>query len=75
MKTKQHFTKEKQWVNNEIKEEIRKYLEKKKRNYNLTKSLRCSKSSCKRGVHSDTSLPQEIRKISNKPFHNHLKEL
>ena len=66
-----------QWVNNEIKEEIRKYLEtkKKKRNYNLTKALRCSKSSSKRGVHSDTSLPQEIRKISSKPLHQSPKRI
>ena len=45
--------------------------QKKKKNETTTlqKSLRYSKSSSKRGVHSDTSLPQEIRKLSNKPFH------
>ena len=48
---------------------------KKKRNYNLTKALRCSKSSSKRGVHSDTSLPQEIRKISSKPLHQSPKRI
>ena len=34
----------------------------------------CSKSNSKRGVHSDTGLPQETRKISNNLSYN-LKEL
>ena len=32
----------------------------------LPKSMGCSKSSSKREVYSDTSLPQETRKISSK---------
>ena len=32
----------------------------------LPKTIRCSKSSSKREVYSNTGLPQEIRKISNK---------
>ena len=35
----------------------------------------CSKSSSKREVYSNTSLPQETRKISNKQSTLHLKEL
>ena len=31
----------------------------------LYKSMKCSKSSFKKKLHSDTILPQEIRKISN----------
>ena len=34
--------------------------------HNLTKSMGCNKSSSKREVHSDTGLPQEIRKMLNK---------
>ena len=34
--------------------------------HNHTKSMRCSKSSAKREVLSDSGLPQETRKISNK---------
>ena len=34
--------------------------------HNVPKSMRCSRSSSKREVHSDTGLPQETRKISNK---------
>ena len=33
---------------------------------NPTKLMRCRKSSSKREVQSDTGLPQEMRKISNK---------
>ena len=36
--------------------------------HNDPKSGGCSKSSSKREVYSDTSLPQETRKISNKQF-------
>ena len=55
-----------QWVNNEISEDSRKYLETNENENNLTKSMGCSKSSSKREVHSNTRLPQETRKISNK---------
>ena len=55
-----------QWVNDEIKEEIRKYLEtNKNKNKTLQKSIVSSKSSSKR-VQSNIRLPQETRKISNK---------
>ena len=37
-----------------------------KQKHNDPKSMECSKSSSKREVYSDTSLPQETRKISNK---------
>ena len=47
-----------QRITEEIKEEIKKYLEAN----DTPKSMRCSKSSSK----SNTSLPQEIRKSSNK---------
>ena len=62
-----------QWWNQRINWKIPQ--DKRKWKYNLTKSLRCSKSSSKRGVHSDTNLPQEIRKLSNKHLTYHLKEL
>ena len=56
-----------QWVNEEIKEEIRKYLETNENGNTLEKSIGCSKSYSKKEVHRDTGLPQEMRKISNKP--------
>lgn len=40
-----------------------------------TKIYGCSKSSCKKEVHSDTGLPKETRKLSNKYLTSHLKEL
>ena len=40
-------------------------VDKQKWKHNLTKSMRCSKSSSKR-VHSNTGLPQKTRKILNK---------
>ena len=58
METKQHATKKNQWVTDAIKEEIEKYLE-----TTSQMSMGGSKSSSKREVHSDTGLPQEIRKI------------
>ena len=53
--------------NQEITEEIKKYLETND-NENTTpqKPLGCSKSSSKREVYSKTILPQETRNISNK---------
>ena len=60
--TKQYAT-ENQWVNNEIKEKIRKYLETKDNENNLTQSMGHSKSSSKREIYSSTGLWQEIRKI------------
>ena len=61
------------WVSEEIKREIRnktkqnkKTRDKWKWKYSLPKSMRYSKSGSKREVHSNTGLPQETRKISNK---------
>ena len=55
----------KQWVNDEIKQEIRKYLETNDNENTALQNLRCSKRSFKREVYSYTSLPQETRKVSN----------
>ena len=55
-----------QWVNSELKEEIRKYVETNENENTTFQNLRCSKSSSKRKVYSNTCLPQETRKISNK---------
>ena len=66
MENKQHAGKKKQWVINEIKEEIRKNLETNNNKNNFTNSMGYSKSRSKREVHSDIDLPQETRKISNK---------
>ena len=54
-----------QWVNEEIKEEIRKYF---KTTENKNTTLQYLQDSSKQfwEVYSDTSLPQETRKISNK---------
>ena len=38
-----------------------------KMKHNFSKSMGCSESSSKRKVYSNTGLPQETRKISNKP--------
>ena len=37
-----------------------------KHKYTITKSMGCSQSGIKREIHSDTGLPQETIKISNK---------
>ena len=55
----------KQWVNNKIKKSEN-TLRQKKMKTQPTKSMRHSKSSSKREVHSDTGLPQETKKISYK---------
>ena len=54
-----------QWVNEEVKEEIRKYLE---TNENGNKTLQNLWDAAKAvlRVDTDTGLPQETRKISNK---------
>ena len=51
-----------QEITEEIKEEIKKYLE---TNDNDPKLMGCSKSSSKREVYGNTILPQETRNISN----------
>ena len=55
-----------QWGTKEIKEEIKKYIETKENKYDIPKFMGQSKSSSKREVHSNTGLPQKIRRISNK---------
>lgn len=61
MDMKQHATKKK-WVNEEIKEKIRKYLETNENgDTTLEKSIGHSKSSAKRVTHRDIGLPQETR--------------
>ena len=66
METKQHATIKPMgqwWIQ---KRNQTKRWDKWKWNQQLTKSMGCSKSSSKREVYSDTGLPQETRKISNK---------
>ena len=56
-----------QEITEEIKEEIKKYLETNdNKNTMIQKPMGCSKSSPKKEVYSNTILPQETRKISNK---------
>ena len=55
-----------QWINEENKAEIKKYLETSENEITtIQKPMGCSKSCSKREVYSNTSLPQETRKISN----------
>ena len=64
----------KKWVNNKIKEEIRKYL--KTNDNENTKSMECSKSSSKMEVHSNIGLLWERgKKTQIKNLNYHLKEL
>ena len=51
-----------QGITEEVKEEIKKYLE----TNDNPKPIGCSKGSLKREVHSNSSSSQETRKISNK---------
>ena len=55
-----------QQITGKIKEEIKEYLETNENKNNNLESMGCSKSSSKREVYSNTNLPQETRKISNK---------
>ena len=59
----------KQWVNDEIKQEIRKYLETNDNENTALQNLRCSKSNPKREVDSDTGFPQQANKqnLKKKP--------
>ena len=50
------------WVTEEIKVEMRKYLETMKMKHNDPESVGHSRSISKKEVYSDTSLPQETRK-------------
>ena len=55
-------------ITKEIKEEMKKYLETNdNENTTTQKPMGCRKSSSKREVYRNTILPQEPRKISNKP--------
>ena len=55
-----------QWITEEIKEEIKKYLEANDNKDRTTKTYGMQQNNSKREVYSNTSLPQEIRKSSNK---------
>ena len=54
-----------QWITEDIKEEVKHDLQTNVRHIYL-KSIGCSKNISKREVYSNTNLPQETRKISNK---------
>ena len=43
--------------------------------YNISKPMRCSKSSSKKEMYSNTILPQETRKTLNDKLTLHLKQL
>ena len=75
MRTKQYFTNQSMdhWRNQE---ETKKYLERHENwKHDNPKPMECSKSCFKREVYSQTNLPQEIGKISNKQPNLTLKEL
>ena len=56
-----------QEITEEIQEELKKYIETNNNENMMTQNLwGCSKSSSKRAVYSNTILPEETRKISNK---------
>ena len=55
-----------QQVTKESKREIKKFLETWQWKHNNSKPMGCSKSSSKREVSSDTILPQETGKTSNR---------
>ena len=56
-----------EWVKNEIKEEIKKFLETNKNELTkVKKTMGHSKGSPEREVHRHTSLPKKNRNISNK---------
>ena len=62
-----------QWRNQRGNQKI--HQDKWKWKENFPKFMRCRKSSSKRDVYSDTGLPQETRKLSNKNLNYQLKEL
>ena len=64
-----------QWVTEEIKREIKKFLETNDRKHYNSKPVGCSKSSSKREVYSSTILPQETRKTWINNLTLHLKQL
>ena len=52
-----------EWVNNEIKGEMKKYLETNENEHTSTQNLWDTANSPERGIHSITCLPKEDRKI------------
>ena len=74
MQTKQHATKN-QWVNEEIKREIKKYLETNDNEDTNSKSIGCHKSSAQREIHSNTGLPQNEERSQIDNLTHHLNEL
>ena len=65
METKQYATKI-QWVSEEIKKEIKNYLETSENEDNHSKSMGCHKSSAQREVHSNQYRPYSKKKKSLK---------
>ena len=55
-----------QWVNEEIKKEIKNNSRQMIMKRQPFKSMGCYKSSAQRDIHSNTDLPQKRRKISNR---------
>ena len=55
-----------QWITEETKEEIQNYLETSENEKTMIKIIKTQQKQSKRQVYSNTSLPQERRKISNK---------
>ena len=62
------------WVNNEMRKEIKRYLETNENENTATqKPMGHSKSNPKREIHSNTGIPQETRKTSKKQSNLKLK--
>ena len=59
-------------VNNEVKEEIKKFLETNENEQRTPRPMGHSKGSPEREVHSNTGLPKKDRNISNKQTHPNL---
>ena len=55
-----------QWINDQIKTEIKQYMETNDNNNSTPKSVGHSQGHAKRKVYCNTSLPQERRTIPNK---------
>ena len=56
-----------EWVNNEIKEKIKRYLKTNENENTTIQNLWHTAKAVLRGkIHSNTGLPQETRKLSNK---------